>query len=272
VEVREMSPKKIGRGRLRRYLEELRLPIALFFVIPFLTVIFGESIAKVQDNQDSLFIWAFACVGSLAFLNAVLTASPASHLFPLKTLGPIPLFFVAMVFGLLVGYGGGASADLYCQRKPVVLQNFPLAVMLVWIATACAWFFRGIDQADQPVRTVIVLDFFAVAFFGALGAGRPLDPTCHPILGVPLVASQLVTAFMTAVGGGIVAAILLKRFPGALFTTYGLAAIVGGGIRIALTSLGVATEASIAVATVVAGCFAYLTENWSLLRRRSDNK
>lgn len=159
--------------------------------------------------------------GTFVFaVNGALTAVRAARL---DIVGVVTL-------GMITGLGGGTVRDFF-------LDALPPATFLDWrylLTAALGGLLAFIlsRQLDKLAMTITVLDAVGLSVFAVIGAAKALElgfgATQAAILGV-----------ITAVGGGTLRDVLVRRVPTVLRSElYAIPALVGAGITVSLTRTG----------------------------------
>lgn len=168
------------------------------------------------------------------------------------------LFGVTTV-GLATAFAGGALRDVLVGRVPLALQSFDeVALGLLGVALAVGVGVVRDDADDHPLTSVA--DAVGLAAFATAGA---IVATDHGLAAFGVVA----VATINAVGGGVVADLLLDRAPFVLFEDfYASPAVLGGVAYVAVTAVGApARAAAIGCAgVVVLARIGALTYGWEM--------
>lgn len=178
-------------------------------------------------------------IGTFAFaLNGALTAVRAAHL---DIVGVITL-------GVVTAVGGGIIRDvLLGALPPATFQDWRYLTVAAGGGLIAFLFSRGLTRVSTPID---VLDAAGLSLFAVSGAAKALT-----LGGGPLQAAVL--GAVTAVGGGTIRDVLIRRVPSVLSSgLYAIPALIGATI-VALASAihvtgGLSTSVAI-TATVV--CF-----------------
>ena len=180
---------------------------------------------------------ALDLTGTFAFaLNGALTALRAARL---DIVGVIAL-------GMITAVGGGTIRD-------VLLDNLPPATFLDWryYAVAAAGgliafvFGRHLERLNGPIN---VLDAVGLALFAVTGATTAVDLGFGP-------EQAIVVGAITAVGGGTIRDVLIRRIPSVLSSgLYAVPALIGAGVTVVAGELGLGGLVSSVGAAVL--CFA----------------
>jgi uncharacterized membrane protein YeiH len=185
---------------------------------------------------DATLLLILDLIGTFAFaLNGALTALRAARL---DIVGVVTL-------GMITAVGGGTIRD-------VLLDSLPPATFADWryLAVAAAGglmaFFGGrrLDRLSTPIN---VLDAAGLSLFAVTGASKAL------VLGFGPVQAVLVGG-ITAVGGGTMRDVLIRRIPFVLTSElYAIPALLGAATAVVLGRLEAAT--SFAAVAGAALCF-----------------
>ena len=202
---------------------------------------------SVSDGVDEVFrVLDLAGV----FANAVLGGVIARR----ERLDPVGFATLAVLSGL----GGGILRDVLLQHGPPVALT-DSAYLLVALAGAAASYLADVRGRVWD-RLWPVLDAIALGCWASAGAQKTLA------VGLGWLPAVLLGT-VTAVGGGAVRDVVLRRVPGVLGgnTLYATAALLGAGSLVALTRAGFATAGTVAGMVVGAGlCLAARWRGWIL--------
>jgi uncharacterized membrane protein YeiH len=178
-------------------------------------------------------------LGTFAFaVNGALTAVRVARV---DIVGVVTL-------GMITALGGGVLRD-------VLLGALPPATFGDWryLAVAAAGglvaflFGRGLDRV---ARTIDVLDAAGLSLFAVTGAARALDLGAGP-------AQAVILGTVTAVGGGTLRDVLVRRVPGVLSSgLYAIPALVGAGSVVVAAAAGAGDLLGVPAALGAAVCFA----------------
>ncbi|SPM28723.1 Uncharacterized membrane protein YeiH, partial [Mycobacterium terramassiliense] len=182
-------------------------------------------------------LFALDLTGTFVFaLNGALTAVHAERL---DLVGVIAL-------GMFTGLGGGTIRD-------ILLNALPPATFLDWRYLALAagggliafLLSRRLEKLGMPIN---VLDAVGLSVFAVLGADKALD------MGFGVVQAMIVGT-ITAVGGGTIRDVMIRRIPTVLRSElYAIPALIGAGCAAIANGLGFhGTLAALGAATA---CFA----------------
>jgi uncharacterized membrane protein YeiH len=175
-------------------------------------------------------------VGTFAFaLNGALTALRAARL---DIVGVVTL-------GMITALGGGTIRD-------VLLASTPPATFLDWRYLAVAagggliafLFGRHLERLNTPIT---VLDAAGLSLFAVTGASKAVALGFGP-------AQAVIVGGITAVGGGTLRDVLIRRVPVVLTSElYAIPALIGAAVLVVLSRYG----ASLTVGAVVGAglCF-----------------
>ena len=162
------------------------------------------------------------------------------------------------VLAVLSGLGGGLLRDVLLQHgPPAALTDY--AYLLTAFAGAAATYVANV-QGRVWDRVWPVVDAVALGCWACTGAQKTLDVALGWLPAVLL-------GVITAVGGGAVRDIVLRRVPGVLGgnTLYATAALAAAGTLVLLTALGQPAWGSIAGLAVGAGlCLLARWRGWIL--------
>ncbi|QGQ19152.1 trimeric intracellular cation channel family protein [Cellulomonas sp. JZ18] len=178
-------------------------------------------------------------LGTFAFaLNGALTAVRVAHV---DVVGVVTL-------GAVTGVGGGIVRD-------VLLDALPPASFLDWrylaaagAGGALAFLLSG--PLTRFLRTIDVLDAAGLGLFAVTGAGKALASGAGP-------AQAVVLGVITAVGGGTIRDVLVRRVPFVLTNElYAIPALVGATLAVLAARGGVDEVLGVPAALVAAAvCF-----------------
>jgi uncharacterized membrane protein YeiH len=174
--------------------------------------------------------------GTFAFaLNGALTALRAARL---DVVGVVTL-------GMITAVGGGTIRD-------VLLDSLPPATFADWRYYAVAAtggliaFFLGgrLERVDRPIT---ILDAAGLSLFAVSGATKAMGLGFGPVQAV-------IVGAITAVGGGTIRDMLIRRIPSVLSSgLYAIPALIGAAIVVVAGELGAGGALSSVGAAVV--CF-----------------
>jgi uncharacterized membrane protein YeiH len=162
------------------------------------------------------------------------------------------------VLAVLSGLGGGLIRDTLLQHgTPVALTDY--AYLLAALAGAAITFLVRVEGRFWD-RTWPVVDALALGCWAAAGAEKTLD------VGLGWLPAVLLGT-ITAVGGGALRDVVLRRVPGVLGgnTLYASCAAVASGVLVVLHRAGHATAGSLCALVVGAGlCLLARQRGWML--------
>ena len=172
-------------------------------------------------STETPLLLALDFTGTLVFaLNGALTAVRAERLD----------IFGVITLGMFTGLGGGAIRD-------VLLDALPPATFLDWRYLALAAgggliAFILSRRLEQLTMTITVLDAVGLSVFAVLGADKALS------LGFGVVQAVIVGT-ITAVGGGTIRDVMIRRIPTVLSSElYAIPALIGAGCAAAAHGFG----------------------------------
>jgi uncharacterized membrane protein YeiH len=176
-------------------------------------------------------------VGTFAFaLNGALSALRATRL---DIVGVVTL-------GMITALGGGTIRDVF-------LDSLPPATFLDWRYLAVAAgggliaFFAG-RHLERLTRPIDVLDAAGLSLFAVTGALKGVDLGFGPVQAV-------IVGTITAVGGGTLRDVLIRRVPSVLSSgLYAIPALVGATAVVVAQPLGIRGPVATVGAAVL--CFA----------------
>jgi uncharacterized membrane protein YeiH len=187
-------------------------------------------------SMDATVLVTLDLVGTFAFaLNGALTALRAARL---DIVGVITL-------GMITALGGGTIRD-------VLLDSLPPATFVDWryLAVAAAGgliaflFGRGLERLNTPIT---VLDAAGLSLFAVTGAGKAIALGFGP-------AQAVLVGGITAVGGGTLRDVLIRRIPFVLTSElYAIPALIGATVLVVLDLFD--TAVSFAALAGAALCF-----------------
>ena len=178
--------------------------------------------------------------GTFAFaVNGALTAVRSAHV---DIVGVITL-------GMITAVGGGIIRD-------TLLDDLPPATFLDWryLAVAAAGglvAFLFSRRLDRVANSIEVLDAAGLSLFAVTGATKALALGAGP-------AQAVILGTITAVGGGTLRDVLIRRVPGVLTSgLYAIPALVGATLLVVALAAGVGDvlEVPVAIGAAVV-CFA----------------
>lgn len=184
------------------------------------------------------------------FANAVLGGLIARR----EKLDPIGFATLAVLSGL----GGGVLRDVLLQHgPPAALTDY--AYLLTAFAGAVVSYLANLEGVTWS-RIWPVIDAVALGCWASTGAAKTLA------VGLGWLPAVLL-GVITAVGGGAVRDVVLRRVPGILGgnTLYATAALAAAGVLVLLSEQGHVTAGSIAGLIVGAGlCLVARSRGWIL--------
>ncbi|WP_147915799.1 trimeric intracellular cation channel family protein [Ruania zhangjianzhongii] len=184
------------------------------------------------------------------FFNAILGGVVARE----HRLDPIGFAVLAVLSGL----GGGIIRDTLLQAGPPVAFTDNAYVFTALVGAAIAFSIRlegrAWDRAYPPI------DALALGVWAVVGAQKTLAVGLGPL-------AAIILGMVTAVGGGFVRDMVLRRIPTILggSTLYATCALAAAGVAVLLTGLGLSTLASFVATAVGAGlCLLARYRGWVL--------
>ena len=172
-------------------------------------------------STETPLLLALDFTGTLVFaLNGALTAVRAERLD----------IFGVITLGMFTGLGGGVIRD-------VLLDALPPATFLDWRYLALAAgggliAFILSRRLERLAMAITVLDAVGLSVFAVLGADKALS------LGFGVVQA-LIVGTITAVGGGTIRDVMIRRIPTVLSSElYAIPALIGAGCAAAAHGLG----------------------------------
>lgn len=167
-----------------------------------------------------------------------------------------PIGFATLA--VLSGLGGGLLRDTLLQSgTPAALTDY--RYLLIALVGAAISFLVNVEGVTWS-RVWPVVDAVALGCWATAGAQKALA------VGLGLVPAVLL-GVITAVGGGAIRDVVLRRVPGILGgnTLYATAAFAGAGVLVVLSSRGFMTQGAIAGSVVGAGlCLIARSRGWIL--------
>lgn len=169
-----------------------------------------------------------------------------------------------VVLAIVVAVGGGTTRDLLLGIEPVWWVRAPgdlvvaAATSLVVIAVA-TW---HPQSKPDTWRTVMYADAIGLATFTITGTSIALDHDVEPWIAVFF-------GVITGTGGGVIRDVLVRRKPLILVgEIYALAAVVGGGLYVAMRGTDLPSEvaATSAVALILVVRAMAMRWHWALPR------
>jgi uncharacterized membrane protein YeiH len=162
------------------------------------------------------------------------------------------------VLAVLSGLGGGLIRDTLLQHgTPVALTDY--AYLLTALAGAAITFLIRVEGRFWD-RAWPVVDALALGCWAAAGAEKTLD------VGLGWLPAVLLGT-ITAVGGGVLRDVVLRRVPGVLGgnTLYASSAAVASGVLVLLHRAGYSTAGSLTALVLGAGlCLLARHRGWML--------
>ena len=162
-----------------------------------------------------------------------------------------PIGFATLA--VLSGLGGGMIRDVLLQHGPPVALTDDAYLLTALVGAAISYLLRV--QGETWNRLWPIVDAIALGCWATAGAQKTLG------VGLGWLPAILLGA-ITAVGGGAVRDLVLRRVPGVLGgnTLYATAALLGAGLLVWLSAAGYPTAGS--VVGLVAGAGLCLAARW----------
>ncbi len=134
-----------------------------------------------------------------------------------------------VVFGCLVGVGGGIVRDAVIGATPVaVLQNEIYLSSCIIAGLAVFFLFKRLVNHQ---RVILICDAFGLGVFTALGVAKGNLYNLGPI-------GMVLCGVLSAVGGGILRDVMARRIPAVLINNfYATASLIGGLAYISMLKL-----------------------------------
>jgi uncharacterized membrane protein YeiH len=142
--------------------------------------------------------------------------------------------FGFVVVGFVSGLGGGMLRDVLLQNGPPVALTDPLYVPVAFAGALVAFFIHFSERAWDRLFTV--LDAAVIGFWSVAGVQRTFDAG----LAWP---AAIIMGTVTAVGGGAIRDLLLRRVP-AVFSgnaLYATVAVAASAVMVVATDAGAPT-------------------------------
>jgi uncharacterized membrane protein YeiH len=162
------------------------------------------------------------------------------------------------ILAILSGLGGGLIRDILLQHGPPIALTDSAYIITALVGAAIAFLMRVEGRVWNRLWPVI--DAIALGAWAAAGAQKTLA------VGLGWLAALLLGA-VTAVGGGFVRDVVLRRVPGILGgnTLYATCALVASGVMVAFWNLHLVTVGT-ALATLTGAVLCLLArwQNWVL--------
>ncbi|GAB3436950.1 TRIC cation channel family protein [Phycicoccus ginsengisoli] len=159
---------------------------------------------------------------------------------------------------VLSGLGGGILRDVLLQHGPPIALTDYAYLLTAFLGAAVSYLLRVQGQTWDRVWPVV--DAVALGCWATAGAQKTLDAGLGWLPAILL-------GTITAVGGGAVRDVVLRRVPGVLGgnTLYATAALLGAGALVALSRAGHPTAGSVVGLLAGAGlCLAARWRGWIL--------
>ncbi|MDR2400611.1 MAG: trimeric intracellular cation channel family protein [Deferribacteraceae bacterium] len=149
------------------------------------------------------------------------------------------------MLALVTGVGGGTIRDMLLSNIPFILNDASY-LLVVFIAVIAVLLFKSLVESLNEM--LVAADAVGLGVFTFIGAAKGLEAG----LGVHGI---IITALLTATGGGMLRDILANEVPAVLTREiYASACIVGGGVFVLLNFLGISLIINaVAVSVAVAG-------------------
>jgi uncharacterized membrane protein YeiH len=162
------------------------------------------------------------------------------------------------ILAILSGLGGGLIRDILLQHGPPIALTDSAYIITALVGAAIAFLMRVEGRVWNRLWPVI--DAIALGAWAAAGAQKTLA------VGLGWLPALLLGA-ITAVGGGFVRDVVLRRVPGILGgnTLYATCALVASGVMVAFWNLQLVTVGT-ALATLTGAVLCLLArwQNWVL--------
>jgi len=162
------------------------------------------------------------------------------------------------ILAILSGLGGGLIRDILLQHGPPIALTDSAYIITALVGATIAFLMRVEGRVWNRLWPVI--DAIALGAWAAAGAQKTLA------VGLGWLAALLLGA-VTAVGGGFVRDVVLRRVPGILGgnTLYATCALVASGVMVAFWNLRMVTVGTvIATLTGAVLCLLARWQNWVL--------
>lgn len=166
------------------------------------------------------------------------------------------------LLGTVTGIGGGTLRDLLLGLSPVFWVREPAYLVVCVIVSSAVFVTAHIPRSRY--RVLLWFDALGLALFAVTGAERALLAGSGPVVAVAM-------GVITATFGGVIRDVLGNESPVVLSReVYVTAALVGAGVFVVLSVIGLARETALG-AGLVAGLVVRgmaLRRGWSLPRYR----
>jgi uncharacterized membrane protein YeiH len=162
------------------------------------------------------------------------------------------------ILAILSGLGGGLIRDVLLQHGPPIALTDSAYIITALVGAAIAFLMRVEGRVWNRLWPAI--DAIALGAWAAAGAQKTLA------VGLGWLAALLLGA-ITAVGGGFVRDVVLRRVPGILGgnTLYATCAVVASGVMVGFWNLGLVTVGTVlATLTGAVLCLLARWQNWVL--------
>lgn len=185
-------------------------------------------------TTEAIVLLILDLAGTFAFaLNGALTAMKSARV---DIVG-------VLVLGLITAVGGGTVRD-------ILLDRLPPATFTDWryLSTAAVGalvaFFTG-RYLERVFRSIMIFDAIGLSFFAVNGALTALMAGVGPV-------QAAILGVVTAVGGGTIRDVLVRRVPSVLSSGfYAIPAAVGASLGVLFTTVGLSSWPWLLVAAAV---------------------
>jgi len=161
--------------------------------------------------------------------------------------------FGVLVVGFATALGGGIIRDMVIGHGPPLAMRLKAYPIAAFVAAALA-IVLAIPAREIPDGLLVALDAGGLSLFAVAGARRALDFGLNEI-------SAALLGVLTAVGGGVIQAILLNRVPTVLVEQiYASAALLGAVTMIVGVRRGMPAGPMMTVGALV--CFTLRMVSW----------
>lgn len=158
--------------------------------------------------------------------------------------------------------GGGVLRDIILQQGPPRILKDPRFLLVAWIAAAAAiWIHTHVSKIQ---RVINVIDAISIGMYGVVGAQMAINAG-HSLL------PSILVGFLSALGGGMLLAVLLREEPdifrpGTFYAVAVLAGIIGFVVLDGYSILPPNVAATISIAITVSIRLLALRFGWKTRR------
>ncbi|MES9900585.1 MAG: TRIC cation channel family protein [Sedimenticola sp.] len=218
--------------------------ILIFLILTFIALRLSPQ--SLRDAADMAATFVFAFTGGLV------TAARVGHYSLLRQVA------VVLAGGFLTANGGGTARTFILQQPQFFWLENPDYLLVTFAGGVIAWLMAA-DIREVTESHWDMADRIALGVFAGMGAEKA--GLVFMVATGDWFVTGVLLATLTGAGGGLIRDLLLRRWPTALFTSYGLCAAVGGALHLHMVVEGV--PVAWFFSTVFTTVLACLTRKWS---------